>query len=86
MPHTTFFQFCPVCGRGLLISVEWLGQRVACTHCRGRFQALDTSYESPQGGATEPTALDRAEALLRCLPELAGHHAVSAGPTEPFDA
>ena len=45
MSAITFFnQTCPVCGRGLQIAVDLLGQQVACRHCRGRFIANDASF------------------------------------------
>lgn len=60
MHDTTFFQDCPICGRGLVIAVEFVGQQVACGHCRGGFQARGSSCESSH----QPTVLERAEALL----------------------
>ena len=42
--NTLFNQTCPVCGRGLQIAVDLLGQQVACRHCRGRFIANDASF------------------------------------------
>lgn len=35
----SYHQHCPVCGRGLLISVTLLGHRVYCQHCGGGFVA-----------------------------------------------
>lgn len=64
MPLTTYFQPCPTCGRGLLIPVACLGQRVACDHCRGRFQARDTSCEPSRRDTQEPTVMERANVLL----------------------
>lgn len=64
MPVTTGFQPCPVCGRGLMIPVECLGQQVACSHCCGRFQARDTSNDAYRHNVDKPTMMDRAEFLL----------------------
>ena len=36
-----FVQECPTCGRRLQIRVEYLGRRVVCQHCQGRFLAVD---------------------------------------------
>lgn len=38
---TYFVQECPTCGRCLHVRVEYLGKRVTCQHCRGRFLASD---------------------------------------------
>ena len=42
MPNATYFvQECPTCGRRLQIRVEYLGKRVVCQHCQGKFVAMD---------------------------------------------
>ncbi len=64
MPMTRFFQSCPICGRGVLIPVECLGEQVSCRHCRGRFRACDTSSEPYREDAQGPTVMDRANVLL----------------------
>jgi hypothetical protein len=64
MPSTTFFvQGCPTCGRKLEIRVEYLGKRVACQHCQGRFVAMDPS-------CAHGDYVDRGSALLRRADEL----------------
>lgn len=59
---TTFLQPCPICGRGVLIPVQSLGQQVACSHCRGEFQARDTSHEFNH--MHRATIMERADDLL----------------------
>jgi len=62
-PH--FLQECPVCGRPLEVRSEYLGRRVVCQHCGGRFLASDpTTRPNP---AAEPgrRLLDRADELIR---------------------
>ncbi len=67
-PQLTYFvQECPTCGRLLQVRVEYLGLRVACQHCRGRFVArdpalglLETSWDDPQAGI-----LSRVDQLLQ---------------------
>ena len=70
MQVTTYFnQDCPVCGRpvcgrGLRIAVELLGQEVVCQHCRGQFLAAspaDSAYSPSDSGLA---LLQRAEQLL----------------------
>ena len=61
MPSTTYFvQDCPTCGRRLQIRVEYLGRKMVCDHCHGRFVARDSS--SVPRGALESDVLRRAEA------------------------
>jgi len=63
---TYFVQDCPTCGRRLEIRVEHLGKVVTCQHCRGRFQASESSNAADR--LSDPTAsswlLRRAEELL----------------------
>jgi hypothetical protein len=64
MPGATYFvQECPTCGRRLQIRVEYLGKRVACQHCQGRFLAIDPA--SHRGGS-----VDHGSSLLRRANEL----------------
>lgn len=58
-----YVQECPTCGRNLRIRVEYLGKRVACLHCHGRFVAFD-----PQG--PQASLSDSGMALLRRAEEL----------------
>ena len=59
-----FVQECPTCGRSLQIRVEYLGRRMVCEHCRGRFTARDPANATLD--ATEDL-LRRADALLHSL-------------------
>lgn len=65
---TYFVQECPTCGRKLEIKVEYLGKKLLCQHCRGKFVAQDPNIslaESiPTGGSS---VLQRADELLRQL-------------------
>ena len=64
MPGATYFvQECPTCGRCLQIRVEYLGKRVACQHCQGKFLAADPANR--RGGIVDP-----GNALLRRANEL----------------
>lgn len=60
---TYFVQECPTCGRRLEVRIEYLGKRVVCQHCHGKFLASD------QSGADETSEsgilLRRAEELLQ---------------------
>jgi ribosomal protein S27AE len=61
MVRTEFFQECPVCGRSLLVRVAYLGRRVKCGHCGGRFIAAAAGSKEP---APSEELLARAEQLL----------------------
>ena len=60
--HLVFIQECPTCGRRLRIRVEYLGRKLACSHCRGKLIARDPS--GPEGGACGSEMMVRAEQLL----------------------
>ena len=63
MSNATYFvQECPICGRRLMIRVEYLGRRVVCRHCQGILIATDPS--SVRVDSSEASALRRAEDLL----------------------
>jgi hypothetical protein len=65
MPNATYFvQECPTCGRRLQIRVEYLGKKVACQHCQGRFLAVDPASCRSGGASSTGTLLERANALL----------------------
>lgn len=69
-----FIQECPTCGRSLQIRVEYLGRRLVCEHCHGRFTARDPANAVLD---TQDDLLRRADALLESLdPQLVhrGHH------------
>lgn len=63
MQPTSFVRGCPVCGRPLEILVRYLGRRVTCQHCGGRFIASDPASRGPAAGREVPL-LERAERLL----------------------
>lgn len=76
---TYFVQECPTCGRNLQVRVEYLGKRVACQHCSGRFNACPSQAEpgTSESEASVSTLMDRAEQLLRSA-EASGIHARSS--------
>ena len=67
-----FVQECPVCGRPLRVRVVYLGRRVTCQHCHGRFKASDPALW--RGPATEPKGglACRVERLLQMPARLSG--------------
>ncbi len=67
MPGTTYFvQECPTCGRSLQVRVEYLGKRVACKHCGGKFEACDpSSVQTPEESGI--SLLERADELLESV-------------------
>ncbi|MEX2187917.1 MAG: hypothetical protein WD875_14020 [Pirellulales bacterium] len=61
MATSTFFvQICPTCGRRVEVRVEYLGRRVACDHCGGRFIA-----EDPNGVVSGSLAISGMDLLSR---------------------
>jgi hypothetical protein len=64
---TCFVQECPTCGRRLQILVEYLGKRVVCEHCRGRFVASDPSGARGHEVPPSQSLLRRAEELLQTV-------------------
>jgi hypothetical protein len=75
---TYFQQFCPTCGRCLMIRVEHLGRRVFCTHCRGPLVARSDSPDHGDDSDPGASLLARAERLLAQLE--------SAVPRRPIGA
>jgi hypothetical protein len=64
MSNVTYFvQGCPTCGRRLQIRVEYLGKRVICQHCHGKFMAVD-----PAGARAD--FVDQGSALMKRADEL----------------
>ncbi|HEY1065553.1 MAG TPA: hypothetical protein VGE52_05575 [Pirellulales bacterium] len=61
---TYFVQECPTCGRGLEVRVEYLGKRVACQHCGGRFTAKDPSICGSAPPESHDALLARVDRLL----------------------
>lgn len=71
MANTTYMLHeCPVCGRRLQIRVEYLGNRVSCSHCGGTFEVTDNQTRHAAPGA-HLSLLERAEQLLE-TPDLRG--------------
>lgn len=64
-PPTYFVQHCPTCGRGLHIRVEYLGRRVVCQHCQGRFVASEVSPQADP--LSDSVLLRRADELLKIV-------------------
>ncbi|HYO23659.1 MAG TPA: response regulator [Lacipirellulaceae bacterium] len=64
---TYYVQECPTCGRNLQIRVEYLGKRVACQHCRARFEACDPSSIPPSDSSL--SILARADELIKAASE-----------------
>ena len=60
---TYFVQECPTCGRNLQVRVEYLGKRVACQHCRARFDAMRPRSQ-PIATDSSLSLLDRADELI----------------------
>lgn len=69
----SFNQSCPICGRKLLVPIEYLGMTVQCSHCKGDFLGQDTSNShwkdelriSLERRADALLAMHRAAALAR---------------------
>ncbi len=73
-PFTTYFQqSCPTCGRKLVIQVEYLGQRVYCTHCRSAFLACDVPHQRGVAAHGAGVLLERAERLLALFESSCSH-------------
>jgi hypothetical protein len=61
-PTRTYLQNCPVCGRPLAIPREYLGRRLHCRHCGGRFVAIDPAsprFAAQNGASALLTQADR---------------------------
>jgi hypothetical protein len=66
---TYFVQECPTCGRRLQIRVEYLGRRMVCQHCQGKFTATDPSSIRPDSSCDGSALLRRADRLLASISE-----------------
>jgi hypothetical protein len=64
---TYFVQECPTCGRSLQVRVEYLGRRVVCQHCHGRFEAVDSASIAPTHAQPGSDLLRRADQLLESV-------------------
>ena len=70
MSRSTYFvQECPTCGRSLQVRVEYLGRRVMCQHCYGRFEAFDPSSAAPSASSSGIDLIRRADELLESMSE-----------------
>jgi rRNA maturation protein Nop10 len=61
-PTRTHLQNCPVCGRPLAIPHEYLGRRLHCRHCGGKFVAIDPAsprFAAQNGASALLTQADR---------------------------
>lgn len=69
MPTSTYFlQECPTCGRRVEVRVEYLGRRVYCDHCNGRFVAEDPNgVESGSVAMSGRDLIARANRLLQAV-------------------
>jgi DNA-directed RNA polymerase subunit RPC12/RpoP len=84
-PKSVYVQECPICGRPLEISVEYLGKELICDHCGGRFIARDpASHGNPQSEQHD-IMLHRVDELLDISEQRLGfqhshHQSMGAGP------
>ncbi len=73
-PARTYLQNCPVCGRPLAIPREYLGRRLHCRHCGGKFVAIDPAsprFAAQNGASALLTQADRLLELCarrKCCP------------------
>ena len=68
MANATYFvQGCPTCGRRLQIRVEYLGKRVVCQHCQGKFMAMDPANSRGEYVDHGSALLRRADELLKSV-------------------
>ena len=66
MSNSTYFdQVCPTCGRRLMIRVEYLGKRLVCQHCQGKFQACGSARLPCDCSASGSDLLRRPDELLQ---------------------
>ena len=70
-----YIQECPTCGRNLRIRVAYLGNRVVCQHCHGRFVASDPLSGEPPPRDSGIGLLRRADILLELANQYTGHSA-----------
>ena len=61
---TYFDQECPTCGRNLQVRLEYLGKKVVCQHCQGKFEACDPTSAAYPPSDSGLALLKRAEELL----------------------
>lgn len=67
MPNQVLYvDQCPTCGRKLQISLEYLGQIVACKHCHRKFRSCgdsDTSENAAMEARIELLLANASEAI-----------------------
>jgi len=66
--YTYFVQECPTCGRRLHVRVVYLGKKVVCQHCSGKFTARDPAGSRPEYGESSDALLRRVDELLQDAP------------------
>lgn len=62
--NTYYTQECPTCGRNLRVRVEYLGKKVACQHCGGKFAAHEPGSAEDDPNKSSNALLQRADELL----------------------
>ncbi len=60
----SFNESCPVCGRKLMVPIEFLGLEVQCSHCKGFFRAQQESADRRSEAGEQPSLECRADQLL----------------------
>ena len=74
-----FVQPCPVCGRPLRVRVVYLGRRVTCQHCLGRFKASDPALWRGPATGRDGGLSRRVERLLEMPARRSGGDRVLSG-------
>ena len=64
MCKINFNESCPVCGRKLMVPIEFLGLEVQCSHCKGFFRARDEGARSRRVWEMRSTLNERADELV----------------------
>ena len=64
MSKVFFVNECPTCGRYLHIRVEYLGKRVVCPHCGGKFDAVDLAVHDLPVSDSVHSLMQRVDELL----------------------
>lgn len=64
MNTVNFNESCPVCGRKLMVPIEFLGQQVQCSHCKGFFRAQEEGARGRHKGQLRSNLDQRADDLL----------------------
>jgi hypothetical protein len=55
---------CPVCGRPLQVGDEYMGERITCPHCRGRFVACEETLQWGESVSIGESLVNKADRLL----------------------